>query len=201
MRIVSHGDPVAMGPSGVRMLTPDHQALKSYVWTSGHLEHDGYRFQMLFTCGKSDSPTLYRGGFLFLSSGAANGPLLSQEQLTVDDPYKMQIVHLAYSGSGTVAFTGYYNDQEGRADVLAGLWTADIVDGVLTNVRSQPIPEKPHGITDLQWSPDGGSLVYRETIPQNASTWSDRYDGQSPFRLVKLELRTGRKYILYPAGQ
>ena len=201
MKLLSHTDPSLTGPGGVRLLAPDNQALKSYMWTSGHLEHDGYRFRMLFTCGKSDSPTLYRGGFLFSTAGAARGPVLGQELLRLADPYKVQIVHVAYSAQGKVALTGYYNDRDGRADELAGLWTADVVDGGLANITSLPIPARPHGITDLQWSPDGMSLVYRETMPQNSSYWSDRYDGWSPFRLVRLDLGTRHSFILYPAGQ
>jgi hypothetical protein len=201
MKLLSHTDPSLTGPGGVRLLAADNQALKSYVWTSGHLENDGYRFRMLFTCGKSDSPTLYRGGFLFSTAGAARGPVLGQELLRLADPYKVQIVHVAYSAQGKVALTGYYNDRDGRADELAGLWTADVVDGGLANITSLPIPTRPHGITDLQWSPDGTSLVYRETMPQNSSYWSDRYDGWSPFRLVRLDVGTRRSFILYPAGQ
>ena len=204
----SHADPLLARPGGGRILTPDNQAVKSYVWTSGHLEQDGYRFRMLFTCGKADSPTLYRGGFLFSSAGMAGGPLLNQQgllnrqRLIVTDPLKMQIVHLAYSpDGGKLALTGYHNDVQGRAEVLDGLWTADLVDGTLSNLTAQPIPENPHGITDLQWSPDGQSLIYRETIPRSASDWSDRYDGFSPFQLVKMDLRTQGRYVLFRSGQ
>jgi hypothetical protein len=203
IKLLSHTDPLPVSSGGVRLLAQDNQAIKSYIWTSGHLEHDGYRFHMLFTCGKSDSPTLYKGGFLFSSSGAARGPLLNQEVLGVSrqDAAKMEIVHLAYSPGGKVAMTGYYNDRGGRADQLVGLWIADIVDGGLANIRTLPAPENPRGVTDLQWTPDGESLIYRETMPQNASDWSDRYNGLSPFRLVKLDLSTEQKNTLYLAGE
>src|SRR5947208_8051484 len=109
--LVSHADPLLARPDGGRILTPDNQAVKSYVWTSGHLEQDGYRFRMLFTCGRADSPTLYRGGFLFSSAGMMSGPLLNQQGLRVTNALKMQIVQLAYSPSGgKVALTGYHND-------------------------------------------------------------------------------------------
>src|SRR5204862_7957167 len=123
------------------------------------------------------------------------GPLLDNNTMTslgVSDPAKLQIVHIAYSTDGKLAMTGYYNDyQEGRADKLAGLWTADIVNNRVVNLRAQPVPQPPDGITDLQWSPDNRSLIYRETVPQDAESLSARYDGGSRFMIIKLDLRTG----------
>ena len=76
-------------------------------------------------------------------------------QLGVADPTKLQVVHMAYSTNGKLAMTGYYNDsQEERSDRLAGLWTADVINGQIANMHPQPIPQPPNGITDLQWSPE-----------------------------------------------
>jgi hypothetical protein len=196
--LVSHTEPVSPhGPGGNRVFSPDSQAVKSYVWTEGHLEYEGYSFGMLLTCGDGSSPTFYRGGFLYSAPGRLSGALLDHEALGVADGTKMQIVHVAYSAHGKVAMTGYYNDRDGRSDKLAGLWMADVVGGALANVESLPIPAGPNGIADLQWSADGRSLIYRETMPQGLESRSDRYDGQSPFRMMKLNTEDGSTVVLY----
>jgi hypothetical protein len=198
-RLISHAEPAAPIDSGTRLLQPEQQAIKSYTWLGGRLEGDGYRFNLLFTCGNALFPTLYRGGFLYSSGG--NTSLLDSSQLDnlgISDPTKLEIVHIAYSTDDKVAFTGYYTDfEEGRADKLAGLWTADVEDGQLNNIESQPIPSAPHGIADLQWSPDNTSLVYRETIPQAPDSFTDRYSGDAPFIIIKLDLETGTRTVLY----
>ena len=105
---------------------------------------------------------------------------------------------MAYSTNGKLAMTGYYNDyQEERSDKLAGLWTADVINGQLVNTHLQPIPQPPNGITDLQWSPDNTSLIYRETIPQDSIIQSAIYDGHSPFLMIKQEVLTGSHITLY----
>ena len=74
------------------------------------------------------------------------------------EPEKMQIIHVAYSTWGKVAFTGYYQDFNGRADKLEGLWEANVLgNGSLSTPVRLPIPGDFHGITDLQWTPDGAA--------------------------------------------
>ncbi len=198
--LMSHSVAVSPSDSGSRVLLPQDQAIKSYVWVGGHLEPEGYRFNLIFTCGNSYSPTFIQGGFLYSTAGAARGTLLDRgtlDSLGVSDPTKMQIIHLAYSTNGRLAMTGYYNDREGRADKLAGLWTADIADGMIVNIEAQPIPTPPNGITDLQWAPDNMGLIYRETIPQDPTSLSARYDGRSPFTIIKLDLNNASRTVLY----
>ena len=112
----------------------------------------------------------------------------------------LQIVHVAYSPTGKVALTGYVNDRNDRADQLVGLWTADVVRGVLLNLRQMPAPDSPNGITDLQWTPDGTALIYRETIPYGPTVRSARYDGVSGFRIVRLDVSTNATQVLYESG-
>lgn len=198
--LVSHDDLQAPRlRNGGRVLPAEKQAVKSYLWAAGSLEYEGYNFSMLLTCGDGSSTTNYRGGFLYSVPSADRNVMLDNALLGVEDALKMQIVHLAYSPRGKLAFTGYYNERDWRADKLAGFWVADVVDGTLRNVRSLPTPDAPNGITDLQWTPDGRSLIYRETIPQSVESRTDRYDGQSPFRMVTLDTeRTATPEIIYP---
>lgn len=201
--LVSHNDPISPSDTNGRIYTGDSQAIKSYAWVNGHLDAGGYRFHLLLTCGNAASPTFFRGGFLFSAPGAMSNVLLDQDHLSIPDPNKMQIVHLAYQ-DGKLAMTGYYNDRNGRADVLAGLWVANVgQDGSLTQLRSMPIPSSPRGIADLQWTPDGSSLIYRETMPQEPSSLSSRYDSGSlsPFSIVKLDPDTGESRVLYSTGR
>lgn len=195
--LVSHEEPVAPIVKGHPILPAESQAVKSYLWADGSLEQSGYQYKLLFTCGNSLSPTLYRGGFLYSAPGNLDGPVLDPFQLGVSSPAKLQIVQIAYSHHGKLAMAGYYNDHDDRADQLAGLWTADMRGDTLSNVKSQPLPQSPRGITDLQWSADGASLIYRETIPASPASPSSRYDGQSGFLMVKLDLATGQKTVLY----
>jgi hypothetical protein len=109
----------------------------------------------------------------------------------------MQVIHVAYSSAGKVALTGYVNDSNDRADQLVGLWTADMVRGAIVNPRRMPVPDSPHGVTDLQWTPDGKALVYRETVPYSPSVRSARYDGVSGFRMVRLDVGTGQTQVLF----
>lgn len=207
--IMSHTEPVAPSApddpdepsSGTRILSPENQAIKSYTWISGHLDRGGYRYSLLFTCGNAVYPSLYKGGFLYSAPSEANAPLLDTrllEELGVADPAKLQIIHVAYSTNGKVAMTGYYNDvEEERADKLAGLWVAEIVGGQLISMEPQPMPAPPNGITDLQWSPNNSSLIYRETIPQRPDSLTSKYDGVSPFNIVKQNLTSGERVTLY----
>lgn len=198
--MLSHADPVSPSDSNGRILSADSQAIKSYIWTDGHLDNTGYRFHILLTCGNDFSPTFYRGGFLYSAPGAMRNVLLNQAALQVPDPNKMQVVHLAYAPDGRLALTGYYYDYKGRADLLAGLWTTAVGGGgSLGALRAQPIPDDSHGITDLQWSPDGKSLIYRETITQDPDSLSSRYNGStlSAFSIVQLDPDTGHRTVLY----
>jgi hypothetical protein len=195
--LVSHADPVSPSVRGHRVLPAESQAIKSYVWTDGALESKGYRFNLLFTCGKSQSSTFFRGGFLYSAPGAASGALVSPERLGVQDAVDVQIVHIAHSPLGKVAFTGFYNLKDPWVETLAGLWTADLVDGALANLQAQPMPAAPQGIADLQWSPDGKSLIYRETVPLGQASMVSRYDGRSPYRIIKLNPETGSATTLY----
>ena len=109
----------------------------------------------------------------------------------------MQIIHIAYSSQGKVAFTGYLTDETARADQLVGLWTANLSDGNLLNVQPQPLPQAPDGVTDLEWSPDGASLIYRETIPALDKIVSSQYDGGADFHMMKLDVATRNTTLLY----
>jgi hypothetical protein len=195
--LVSHANPVSPSVRGHRVLPAESQAIKSYVWTNGALESKGYRFNLLFTCGKSQSSTFFRGGFLYSAPGAASGTLIAPERLAVDDAVDVQIVHLAYSHTGKAAFTGFYNLKDPWVETLAGLWTADVVDGALANLQAQPKPTAPQGIADLQWSPDSKNLIYRETVPLGQASMVSRYDGRSPYRIIKLDPETGSAITLY----
>jgi hypothetical protein len=198
-KVVSHSDPVPPALGGEDALTRENQAVKSYTWLDGRLENGSYYVDLLFTCGTDESPTLYRGGFLYSSAGAARGTLLKPSMLSVEDAHKVQFVHVVYSSQGKVALSGFYNLQDDRAEVLAGLWTADIVDGVLINLQSQPIPAAPNGIADLQWSPNGRFLIYRETMPRRESSMISRYEGDLAFKMVRLDPVTGEQIVLYDA--
>ena len=201
-KLISHTEPLSPVVGDLRVLPAENQAVKSYLWTDGRLEKAGYEFNLLFTSGNSSSPTLYRGGYLYSAIGATRGPLLDHNTLGVDDPDRLQIIHLAYSPSGRVALTGYYNDYRNRADYLAGLWTADLLNGELANVTSQPVPDHPNGIANLEWSPDGMDLIYRETLPSGQENWiSSAYDGFSNFIMVKLNPGTGKRTVLYNSSE
>jgi hypothetical protein len=159
--LVAHDGLRSPSVGGGRVFPPDGQAIKSYVWTEGHLEYDGYRFSMLVTCGDAKSSTLLRGGFLYSIPSRTHEVILDHEALGVADGLKMQIVHAAYSPTGKLAVTGYYSERDWRADKLAGFWMFDVVDGVLRNRVSLPMPQAPNGIADLLWAPNGGCLTYR----------------------------------------
>jgi hypothetical protein len=202
IEIVSHTYASAPYVGDKQALTAANQAIKSYVWLEGRLEYDGYIGELLFTCGDAFSPTLYRGGFLYSASRASGGPLLAPEQLRLPDAHSVRIVHVAYFPPGKVAFTGFYNYRDLRAEVLAGLWTANLdpANGTLTNVRPQPVPDRPNGIADLEWSPDGQNLIYRETFPISDASLVSRYEGNG-FRLVKQDVYTGQQTVLYDASR
>lgn len=202
-RLVAHADAVT---PGVASATPDHsQAVKSYAWTgSGVAEQVGsYSFDMLYIEGNADSPTLHGGGSLYGVQGGRDGrggPLLDPAWLRVSDAASVQIMQPTYSPvAGKVAFSGFYNLKDFKVETPAGLWTADVVDGAIANVKPLPLPATPRGVTDLQWSPDGKSLIYRETVPGNEASFASRYDGHSPFALVKLDTVTSEKTMLYDA--
>lgn len=200
--LVSHAAPLSPSSPAGRVLAPEGQAVKSYVWTDGYLDFTGYRYNLLFTCGNVTSPTYYRGGFLYSAPGASRGTVLDNNRLGISDPTKLQIIHIAYSSNGKLAMTGYYNDRvAGRADQLAGLWVADFRDGALSNLVSMPIPAAPHGITDLQWAPDGRSLIYRETMPRDTvNVLSAGYYISDPFAIVKLDTVSRAQTVLYAGG-
>jgi hypothetical protein len=195
--VVSHSEPVSPLVGDNLVLAPESQAIKSYIWADGHLEPDGYAANLLFTSGNSSGPFSYPGGYLYSSSSASSNPLVDPASLTTYAPERMQIIPIAYSAQGKVAMAGYRSDVSERADLIVGLWTGDLVHGKLVNVQSQPTPEKPHGVVDLQWSPDGKSLIYRETIPSSSDIRSWRYDGISDFRLMKLDIETGNTTLLF----
>jgi hypothetical protein len=162
----------------------------------GHLEFDGYRAKILFTSGNNYSPTSVLGGALYSGPRKYLSPLIDPFRLVNYMPERLQITHIAYSAWGKVAFTGYYNDINSRADKLEGLWVADIVGNGLSVPRRVQNPEDHNGVTDLQWSPDGQSLVYRETVP-NGNAPSARYNGDPNFRMIKLDLSTNQSTPLY----
>ncbi|MDQ6693558.1 MAG: hypothetical protein M3014_03945 [Chloroflexota bacterium] len=203
--LISHESPAAPTVSGTLLLKPEDQAVKDYVWAGGSLENNGYAGNLLFTCGNSESPSLYKGGFLFSSQTAARASMIAPAQLKVPSANSVQIVHIAYSsaatavGAGKVAVTGFYMDRDDRAELLAGLWTADLIKGALVNIKQQPLPAAPDGIADLQWSADGKSLFYRETIPTDQSSAISHYDGRSlsHFQMMSLGLATGKSTVLF----
>ncbi len=196
-KLVTHTEVTPPATGGEDALTHENQAIKSYAWLDGSLYSDGYRLDMLFTCGTFSSPSLFRGGFLYSAKRAGHGALLDPSRLDLADAEQIQIVHLAYSPKGKVALTGYYNLHDNRVEALAGLWTADVVGGNLTNLAAQPIPSAPDGIADLQWSADGNSLIYRETVPQKDSSLVSKYEGDTEFRIVRLDTKIGQRTILY----
>lgn len=202
-RIISHaGASAFISPNG-SAVDAGEQAVKSYIWTEGKLEpaSGGYSFKMLYTLGNAESPTRYKGGSLYGAPNSKNGLALDPASLQIGDSASVQIVHVAYSpATGKVAFSGFYNDKEFRVETLAGLWTADLVSGTLTNVTPLPMPDSSHGATDLQWSPDGKSLIYRDTVPSSEASFADRYDGHSPFSILKLDISSGQKTVLYDAS-
>ena len=63
-----------------------------------------------------------------------------------------------------------------------------------------PIPAAPHGITDLQWAPDGRSLIYRETMPGDTGIQSASYYARDPFAMVKLDTENQTVTVLYTSG-
>lgn len=195
--LISHTGPVAPLINGQPSLAPDSQAIKSYLWATGQLTAGGYSFNILFTAGDSHSLTVQQKTSLYMAPNGMDTPIINPNQLDVEAPDKLQIMHIAYSADGKLAMTGYYNDYNYRADQLAGLWTASVNNGTLSNVRAQPTPAAPDGIADLQWSPDGTSLIYRETEPISNAAFASRYDGLSPFRIVKLDISTGQSVVLY----
>jgi hypothetical protein len=195
--LVGHEEPLSPLMGTQRALAPESQALKDYVWADGRLEQGGYAATILFTCGNAYSPNWYLGGYLYSTSSIGRGPALDPAQLSRSDAERMQVIHVAYSSAGKVALTGYVNDSNDRADQLVGLWTADMVRGAIVNPRRMPVPDSPHGVTDLQWTPDGKALVYRETVPYSPSVRSARYDGVSGFRMVRLDVGTGQTQVLF----
>lgn len=206
-RIISHaGASAPVSPDG-SAVDAGGQAVKSYIWTDGKLEPSagGYSFKMLYTLGNAESPTRYKGGALNGAPNSKNGLALDPASLQVSDAASVQIVHVAYSsatGTGKVAFSGFYNDKDLRVETLAGLWTADLVNGTLANVTPLPMPDSLHGLTDLQWSADGKSLIYRDIYlgPGSEAVFAARYDGHFPFSIVKLDVSSGQKIVLYDAS-
>jgi hypothetical protein len=195
--LISHASTIAPLVNGIPVLAEDSQAIKSYQWMDGHLESDGYQANILFTCGNSYSPSFVLGGYLYSAPRTSRNPLIDPFSLVNYEPEKLQIIHVAYSTWGKVAFTGYYKDFEGRSDKLEGLWEANVLsNGSLSAPARLPIPDDYHGITDLQWTPDGASLIYRETIV-NINSQSARYDGESAFRMVSLNPTTGDTTVLF----
>ncbi|MEA2575031.1 MAG: hypothetical protein QOH93_2329 [Chloroflexia bacterium] len=201
VKLVGHETAISPLQRDGQSIQPQEQAIKSYVWTDGKLEpgQGGYIYNLLYTSGNSASPTLYRGGFLFGAPGTRTGPLLDPAWLNKPDATSVQIVHVAYSPSGKVAMSGFYSLRGLKVESLAGLWTADLSGGVLSNVRPLPAPDAAHGVADLQWSPDRSAIIYRETIPSSEADFASRYDGRSPFSIVRLDIATGQKTVLYSA--
>ena len=196
-KVISHADALPPTLDGENAIIRENQAVKSYTWLDGRLENGSYYVDLLFTCGTNESPTLYRGGYLYSAAGAARGTMLNPSMLAVDDAQKVQIVHIAYSSQGKVALSGFYSLRDDRAEVLAGLWTADLADGVLVNLQPQPMPAAPNGIADLQWSPNGKFLLYRETMPRRESSMISRYEGDLAFKMMRLDPATGEQTVLY----
>ncbi|MEO5950943.1 MAG: hypothetical protein ABIQ44_00570, partial [Chloroflexia bacterium] len=180
--IMRHSDPVAVLKDGKPVLPSESQAIKSYVWIEGHLESYGYAARILFTMGYNYSPTSVLGGALYSGPRRYLNPLVDPFAIVAYMPERLQIIHIAYSSQGKIAFTGYYNEIDGQADKLEGLWVANIDgDHISTPSRVQN-PEDHNGVTDLQWSPDGQSLTYRETMPTGNAP-SARYNGDRNFRM------------------
>jgi hypothetical protein len=196
-KVISHSDPLPPATGEEDALSHENQAIKSYTWIDGSLEYGGYHLDMIFTCGTFSSPSLYRGGFLYSAQNAGRGTMLNPFRLGTEDPYKVQIVHVAYSSQGKVALTGFYNLRDERAEVLAGLWTADVADGDLINLKAQPLPTAPNGISDLQWTPDGKSIIYRETVPREKFSIVSRYEGGGSFKMVRLDPGSGEQTVLF----
>jgi len=198
IKLVSHTDPVSPVIGGAPALAPGSQAIKSYLWTDGHLEPGGYQADLLFTCGNSYGPFSFPGGFLYSTASTSHTPLLDPLSLNIDEPERMQIIQVAYSAQQEVALAGYKTDFNGRADQLVGLWTGKLSNGTLQHVQSQPMPQTPDGVADLQWSPDGTSLIYRETIPgSDLAMHTYSYDSNADFRMRKLDVTTGQTSVLY----
>ena len=195
--LISHSDPVSPLVGDKLVLAPESQAIKDYVWADGRLESDGYSASVLFTCGNYLGPFSNPGGYLYSSSSPSRNPLVDPSSLTMYEPEQMQLIPIAYSSQGKVAMAGYMSDVNQRADQIVGLWTGDLVRGSLLHVQAEPIPVRPHGVADLQWSPDGKSLIYRETIPSSDIIETSRYDGGSDFRLMKMDIETGGTTMLY----
>ncbi len=195
--MVSHASAVQPPADAQGAFSVNNQAIKSYTWAGSLSTTGGYTNNLLFTCGNAFSASFYPGGALYSALTLLNGPAVGFDALRMKDPAKSEIVHLAYSNSGKLAITGYYIDYNQRADQLAGLWVADVVGGVLSNIQTMPMPEGLHGIADLQWSPDGKSLIYRETIPASAVSITSRYDGQSAFLIQELNVATRQSTLLY----
>jgi Putative zinc-finger len=201
LRVILSSDlPVAPLKDGIPVLAPESQAIKSYVWLDGHLEANGYAANVLFTCGNSYSPSSVLGGALYSGPRKSLGPLIDPFDLVLYEPERLQITHLAYSRWGKVAFTGYYNDFEGRPDKFEGLWSADMSGGKLHNLKRLPGPQEFNGVTDLQWSPDGESLIYRETITAGNEK-SARYNGEPSFRMIMLNLAMQQTTVLFDTGR
>ncbi|MDQ3705549.1 MAG: zf-HC2 domain-containing protein [Chloroflexota bacterium] len=201
IKLVGHEAAVSPPRPDGQSVAPQEQAVKSYVWADGKLEpgQGGYTYNLLYTSGNSASPTLYRGGFLHAAPGTSSGPLLDPTWLDRPDAASVQIVHVAYSTSGKVAMSGFYSLRGLKVESLAGLWTADFTGGVLSNVRPLPSPDASLGVADLHWSPDGSAIIYREMVPSSEADFASRYDGRSPFSIVRLDVATGEKTVLYSA--
>lgn len=201
LKLVTHADALSPSQPGGQGSPAEQQAIKSYVWADGSLEpgQGGYRYGLLYTRGNSASPTLYRGGLLYGAPNPRSGPLLDPASLDKPDAASVQIVHVAYSPAGKVAMSGFYSLRGLKVESLAGLWTADFKDGALANVRPLPTPDASLGVADLQWSPDGTAIIYREMVPSSEADFASRYDGRSPFSIVKLDITTGQKTVLYSA--
>jgi hypothetical protein len=203
--LVSHTDAVTPAALGSSALSRDNQAVKSYLWVDGRLEPSagGYAFNVLYTCGNAESPSLYRGGYLYGAPGNPQGDsLLNSGLLRVEDAPSVQIVHLAYSpATGKVAFSGFYNIRNMKVESLAGLWVADLAGGTLQNVTQVATSSTSTGLSDLQWSPDGMSLIYREIALTSDVQYASRYDAQSPFKLVRVDLPSGQQTTLYDSSR
>lgn len=208
VKLVSHSNGVPIPSPDGSLVSADKQAVKSYIWTDGRLEPGlgGYEFNLLYTCGDAISPTQYRGGYLYdaPTGPAPSAPVLDPAALRLSDAAGIQIVQIAYSPvEGKVAFSGFYNNKDTGTESLGGLWVADFSNGVISNVAALPGPTASHGLSDLQWSPDGKSLIYRDIVfdSEVSSAFASRYDGHSPFTLYKLDITTSQKTLLYDSGR
>lgn len=194
--VVSHSSPISIWKDGKPVLAPESQAIKSYTWMDGHLEHSGYVAHILFTSGNNYSPTFVLGGALYSGPRQYLNPLLDPFKLVTYKPESLRIIHIAYSSWGKVAFTGYYNEIDGRIDKLEGLWIANVEGDHLSTPQRLKIPQGYNGVTDLQWSPDGESLIYRETMPTDNAP-SARYNGEPNFRIMQLDLTNNQPSVLF----